>query len=172
MNFKTFFYNLIKVIFVLGGDKMDKLKLIISVGLMITILILPIITTSVMASSDILGSVLKTFGIGIIVDQFAEPINNFINTLTLKRGVEVKEETKVVPIVTVGSNSYAGAVQVSGPKEKIAKVKAVAQIEGDFKDGDFRIKALIPINTTNPVDIQNMDRIEGVGITALVDINV
>ncbi|PTX15701.1 hypothetical protein SAMN04488598_11743 [Halanaerobium congolense] len=140
--------------------------------LVLTVIILPVVSTVTRADSNILGSILKTVGIGVVVDQFAEPINNFINTLTLNNGVEVKEETKVVPIVTVGSNSYAGAVQVSGPKEKVEKVKAVAQLEGDFKGGDFRIRALIPVNTTNPVNIKNIDRIEGVGITALVDINI
>ncbi|ADO77940.1 hypothetical protein [Halanaerobium praevalens] len=151
---------------------MNNFKILISIILILSFLVLPLLSTSVLASSDILGSILKTVGIGVVVDQFAGPINDFINTMTLNKGVAVQEETKVVPIVTVGSNSYAGAVQVSGPKEKIKKVKAVAQIEGDFKDGDFRIKALIPINTTNPMNIQNIDRIEGVGITALVDINI
>lgn len=151
---------------------MKNLYTSIAVILIFAVLILPIASNVAGADSDILGSILKTVGIGVVVDQFAEPINNFINTLTLNNGVEVKEETKVVPIVTVGSNSYAGAVQVSGPKEKIEQVKAVAQLEGDFKDGDFRIRALIPVNTTNPVNIKNIDRIEGVGITALVDINV
>lgn len=145
---------------------------IIALVLMLAVIILPVVSTVTRADSNILGSILKTVGIGVVVDQFAEPINNFINTLTLNNGVEVKEETKVVPIVTVGSNSYAGAVQVSGPKEKVEKVKAVAQLEGDFKGGDFRIRALIPVNTTNPVNIKNIDRIEGVGITALVDINI
>ncbi|KXS46472.1 MAG: hypothetical protein CI947_1740 [Halanaerobium sp.] len=145
---------------------------IIALVLMLAVIILPVVSTVTRADSNILGSILKTVGIGVVVDQFAEPINNFINTLTLNNGVEVKEETKVVPIVTVGSNSYAGAVQVSGPKEKVKKVKAVAQLEGDFRGGDFRIRALIPVNTTNPVDIKNIDRIEGVGITALVDINI
>ncbi|RCW56558.1 hypothetical protein [Halanaerobium sp. ST460_2HS_T2] len=145
---------------------------IIALVLMFAVIILPVVSTVTRADSNILGSILKTVGIGVVVDQFAEPINNFINTLTLNNGVEVKEETKVVPIVTVGSNSYAGAVQVSGPKEKVKKVKAVAQLEGDFRGGDFRIRALIPVNTTNPVDIKNIDRIEGVGITALVDINI
>jgi len=140
--------------------------------LVLTVIVLPVVSTVTKADSNILGSILKTVGIGVVVDQFAEPINNFINTLTLNNGVEVKEETKVVPIVTVGSNSYAGAVQVSGPKEKVEKVKAVAQLEGDYKGGDFRIRALIPVNTTNPVNIKNIDRIEGVGITALVDINI
>lgn len=151
---------------------MNNSKIFISIILIGIFLVLPVISNSVMASSNILGSILKTVGIGVIVDQFAEPINNFINTLTLNNGVKVKEETKVVPIVTVGSNSYAGAVQISGPKDKVEKVKAVAQLEGEFKDGDFRIRALIPVNTTNPVDIKNIDRIEGVGVTALVDINI
>lgn len=150
----------------------NNLKVFVVMILVLTVLAVPVLSTVTMASSDILGSILKTFGVGIVVDKFAEPINNFINTLTLNNGVKVKEETKVVPIVSVGSHSYAGAVQVSGPKDKVKKVEAVAQLEGDFKDGDFRIRALIPINTKNPVDFQNIDRIEGVGVTALVDINV
>ncbi|SFM06446.1 hypothetical protein [Halanaerobium salsuginis] len=150
----------------------SKFKLVLLVVLIFAVSIVPVFSTVAQADSDILGQVLKTFGIGVIVDRFAGPINDFINTLTLNRGLEVKEQTKVVPIVTVGSNSYAGAVQVSGPAESVKQVEAVAQLEGEFKDGAFRIRALIPINTTNPIDFKNLDRIEGVGVTALVDINI
>jgi len=150
----------------------NNLKILLILVLVIAFLTLPLLSTVSRADSGIIGSILKTFGIGVVVDRFAEPINNFINTLTLNRGVEVKEQTKVVPIVTVGSNTYAGAVQVSGPKEAVEKVEAVAQIEGEFQDGFFRIRALVPVNTKNPVDFKNIDRIEGVGVTALIDIDV
>ncbi|MCC3144843.1 hypothetical protein LJ207_05820 [Halanaerobium sp. Z-7514] len=123
-------------------------------------------------ASSILDRLFKTLGIGVVVDRFAEPINDFINTLTLNRGVEVQQKTKVVPIVTVGSGTYVGAVQVAGPEEAINRVEAVAQLEGDFRGGDFRIRALVPINTKNPGNLQNVERIEEVGVTALIDINI
>jgi len=148
------------------------LKGLLILVLVITLFTLPLLSNVSRADSGVLGSILKTFGIGAVVDRFAEPINNFINTLTLNNGVEVEEQTKVVPIVTVGSNTYAGAVQVSGPKEAVQKVEAVAQLEGDFQDGAFRIRALVPVNTKNPADFKNIDRIEGVGVTALIDINI
>lgn len=148
------------------------LKLLLILFLVIIVLTLPLFSTVSRADSGVLGTILKTFGIGFVVDRYADPINNFINTLTLNRGVEVKEQTKVVPIVTVGSNTYAGAVQVSGPKDAVEQVEAVAQIEGEFQDGFFRIRALVPVNTKNPVDFKNIDRIEGVGVTALIDIDV
>ncbi len=128
--------------------------------------------TPAVQASGILEQLLKTFGIGFIVDRFSDQINEFINTLTLNRGVEVETSTKVVPIITIGSGTYAGAVQVSGPADAVKKVEAVAQLEGNFQDGAFRIRALVPVNTKNPADIQNIDRIEGVGITALIDINI
>jgi len=150
----------------------NRAKMIIVSILILSMIVIPLLTNSAAADSDILGQLFKTFGIGYIVDQFSGEINDFINTLTLNRGVEVREETKVVPIITVGSNTYVGAVQVSGPAEKISLVEAVAQLEGDFRDGQFRIRALVPINTKNPMDIKNLDRIEGVGVTALIDIDI
>lgn len=139
--------------------------------IVLMLIVVPIFLETVHASS-ILDRLLKTLGIGAIVDRFAGPINDFINTLTLNRGVEVKQQTKVVPIITVGSGTYVGAVQVAGPEEAVNKVKAVAQIEGDFRSGDFRIRALVPINTKNPGDLKNVERVEEVGVTALIDINI
>ncbi|SJZ32493.1 hypothetical protein [Selenihalanaerobacter shriftii] len=145
------------------------LKIILVALLLITIGSLSIYSPIIQAG-DIGEQFLKLFGVGFVVDKFAKPLNSFINTLTLNNGVQIKNATKVVPIVTVGSGSYVGAVQVSGPSEQVAKVKAVAQLEGDFKDGSFRIKALVPVNTKNPLN--QIDRIEGVGITALIDIGI
>ena len=140
--------------------------------LLIIITAVAIYTPAIQSASNLVDQLIKVFGIGYIVDSFAEPINDFINTLTFNKGIEVKEKTKVVPIVTIGSGTYAGLVQVSGPAEAIKEVEAVAQLEGNFSDGAFRIRALIPINTKNPTDFRNIQRIEGVGITGLVDINI
>jgi len=142
------------------------------VFLVLIIAIVAIYAPVTQSASNLVEQLIKIFGIGYIIDRFSEPINDFINTLTINNGVEVKEKTKVVPIITIGSGTYAGFVQVSGPAEAIKEVEAVAQLEGNFSEGAFRIRALIPINTKNPADFKNIQRIEGVGITGLVDINI
>ena len=116
-----------------------------------------------------LGGVIKAGGIAILVDRFAGPLNSFINTLTAKNGVSSDYATKVVPVITVGSGSYAGAAQVTGPQELVDKTKAVLQVEGDFSGDTFRIKALIPIDSKNPT---NFSRVQGVGVSAQIDVKI
>ena len=70
------------------------------------------------------------------------------NKLLMKNGVGTDYATKVVPIVSVGTGKYIGAVQVIGPSAQVEKVKAVAQLEGEF-NGIARANALIPMATTN-----------------------
>ncbi len=147
------------------------LKIAVVTLLIITVSTFSIFTPAVQAS-NLLEQLLKTFGIGFVVDKFAGEINNFINTLTLNSGIEVQNSTKVVPIITIGSGTYVGAVQVSGPANAVKKVEAVAQLEGNFREGAFRIRALVPINTKNPADIKNIERINAVGVTALIDIDI
>ncbi len=104
---------------------------------------------------------------GFVIDQFADPINDFINTITLNKGAKVEGHTKVVPIVSLGSGTRIGAAQVAGPKKDgVSKVKAVAAIETSFKDR-FRIKILIPVDSTNP--LQRFVRVQGVGVSAVID---
>lgn len=62
-----------------------------------------------------LGTVLKGGAIGVLVSQFDDQLNSAINTLTGKYAVSSDYATKVVPVITVGDGSYAGAAQVSGP---------------------------------------------------------
>lgn len=116
-----------------------------------------------------LGDVVKVYGIGMLIDRFAGPLNSFINNLTGNHNVATVSATKVVPIVSIGGGTYIGAVQVTGPEELVDEVKAVAQIEGNFNGRQFRIKALIPINSTNPFGAH---RVEGVGVSAVIDIKV
>lgn len=116
-----------------------------------------------------LGGVLKVGGIAILVDQFAGPLNNFINTLTAKNGVSSDYATKVVPVITVGTGTYAGAAQVSGPQVLVDQTKAVLQIEGNFNGNSFRVKALIPIDSKNPT---NFSRVQGVGVSAQIDVRI
>src|SRR4051794_37806890 len=117
-----------------------------------------------------LGSVLKGGAIALVVDKLAPQINSGINSLTGNKHLEVGQATKVVPILSVGSGSYLGAVQVAGPDDKLDQVKAVAQLEGNFKAvGGIRLRALIPIAARS---VTNLKRVSGVGVSALVDIKL
>lgn len=116
-----------------------------------------------------LGGILKVYGIGYLVDRFSEPLNNFINSLTGSHDVATESATKVVPIVSFGSGTHIGAAQVTGPEDLVDEVKAVAEIEGNFNGQQFRIKALIPINSINPFGAH---RVQGVGVSAIIDVHV
>ena len=116
-----------------------------------------------------LGDVLKVGGIGFIVDRFAGPLNSFINTLTFKNKAGNEFATKVVPVLTFGSGGYVGAVQVTGSQELVDRTKAVLQLESDFNGGQFRVKALVPIDSKNPV---NFTRVQGVGVSATIDVRI
>lgn len=116
-----------------------------------------------------LGDLIKVLGIGAAVDRFGPDINRAINKL---QGFSDSEAamTKTVPILSVGRGGYIGAAQVMGPKHLVQKVKAVAQIEGDFAGRVVRLKALIPIESKEVV--KDIRRVEGVGVSAIVDIKI
>ena len=122
-------------------------------------------TRSLPAQAFDLGSVLKLGGISYLVSRFGEEINTFINKLTLQKGLDTTYATKVVPIISLGNGGYVGAVQVVGPQAQVSRVKAVGQLEGSLA-GISRIKALIPIVTSA---IDNINRVEGVGVSAIID---
>lgn len=115
-----------------------------------------------------LGSVVKIGVVGVLVDKFAGPLNDFINKLMMKHDAGTYYATKVVPIITVGTGGYIGAAQVTGPQELIDQTEAVIQIEGNFNGNQFRIKGLIPIDSKNPT---NFSRVQGVGVSAMIDIH-
>ena len=117
-----------------------------------------------------LGSVLKGGAISLVVDRFAPQMNEGINKLTGNRHLEVGLATKVVPILSIGNGSYLGAVQVAGTQDKIDQVKAVAQLEGEFNAiGGVRLRALVPITERS---VSNLKRVQGVGVSALVDVRL
>ena len=116
-----------------------------------------------------LGDILKVGGIAILIDKFAGPLNNFINTLTFKHGGDHTYATKVVPILTFGSGGYVGAAQVIGTQDKVDQVQAVIQVEGNFNGNQFRVKALIPIDSKNP---NNFTRVQGAGVSAIIDVRI
>ena len=110
------------------------------------------------AQAGILGTVVKGGAVSLLVSQFADQLNSAINTLTAKYPISSDYATKVVPIITVGDGSYAGAAQVSGPK----------QLEASFFKS-FRAKALIPVDK---VAISGINRVQGVGVSAQIDVKI
>lgn len=137
-----------------------KSRLLITVGLSCTLL-------GAVAGAQ-LDSILKGGGAVLVVSKFGKDINKFINGIT---GVKQTQATKVVPIVSLGDGGFIGAVQVAGPQAKVESVKAVAQLEGRFKlIGGLRVRALVPISTDKPGS--SIDRVEGVGVSAIVDVKL
>lgn len=116
-----------------------------------------------------LGSILKGGGIVLLVDKFGSDMNKGLNKLTNTQDTR-DVATKVVPIVSLGDKAYAGAAQVMGPRAKVETVKAVAQLEGAFFHRGVRLRAMIPIATKTPD--RNPRRVEGVGVSGLVDIKL
>jgi hypothetical protein len=117
-----------------------------------------------------LGSIIKGGAIAIAVDKFGPDINKGINGLLGQHGATTKYATKVVPILSLGDSGYIGAVQVTGPETLVKKVQGVAQLEGRFKlpvVSGIRLRGLVPVSTKTPG--KSIDRIEGVGISAIVD---
>jgi hypothetical protein len=118
---------------------------------------------------DILKKGALIVGGGAVVTAIAGPVNEFINTVTLNKGAKLQGSTKVVPIVSMGNATHIGAAQVGGAsKSAVDKTQAVAQIETSFKG--IRIKILVPIDSLNP--LQQFRRVQGVGVTAIIDVKI
>ena len=118
---------------------------------------------------SVLGGVVKVGGIGFLVSKYGESINSAINSVMMKEGAGTNYATKVVPIVSIGNNGYIGAAQVIGDADQVEKVKAVGQLEVSWNDKMFRIKGLIPMDSTNP---SSFSRVQGVGVSAVIDVKV
>lgn len=117
-----------------------------------------------------LGDVIKVGGIGWAVKTYGKQINSFLNTTLAQKNARVVDNTKVVPIVSLGNGGHIGAAQVMGPASELDKVKAVGQGELNIGGQEFRINGLFPINTTNP--LKGVKRIQGVGVSAIIDFRI
>jgi hypothetical protein len=119
-----------------------------------------------------LGDLLKVGGIGYVVRQSGGAINKAINTVTLNRGVKNEQMTKVVPVLSFGQGGYIGAVQVSGPPQLVKKVEGVAQLETGLSafGNSVRARILVPIDTNDAR--KGFHRVQGVGVSALVDLRI
>lgn len=124
---------------------------------------------SAFAMADLFTTLLKTGGVAAVVSTFGKDIDKAFDKITqVKEGPNVK--TKVVPIISVnfGKSTSVGAAQVSGAPEQVDKVNAVAQ--PSVKLFGLTLKALIPVSSKNV--ISNIKRVDGVGVSGIVDIRV
>ena len=120
-----------------------------------------------------LGNVLRDGAMavagGALVTAVAGPINDFINTVTFNRGAKLDGHTKVVPIISLGNGTRVGAAQVGGNlRRAVDQTKAVAQLETTFQG--IRATILIPVDSINPV--RQFRRVQGVGVTAIIDARI
>ena len=118
-------------------------------------------------AGGILGTILKGGAVGTVVNYTAPAINTAINKVLAQNNMASTYATKVVPIISVGDGSRAGAAQVSGPQEQIDQCKAALQIQQTVLG--VRMTALIPIDK---VAISGINRVQGVGVSAQIDIKI
>lgn len=133
-----------------------------------------LVSASVLALSAVaapqLREAIKVIGVGAAVKQFGPDINKAINRLSNHKDT-AQQKTKVVPILSVGiggGGSSIGAAQVTGPAARVDQVQAVAQPQTRF--GDVSIRALIPVSSRDV--IKNIRKVEGVGVSGIVDLRL
>ena len=118
---------------------------------------------------DLIKDGIKVVGIGAVVNKYDTKIDKAVNDLMDNNKVGTNSATKVVVIVSPIGNKHIGAAQVVGPKGQVDKVKAVVQLETSFMNKMFRIKAMVPADSSDPT---KFDRVEGVGVSAIVDVKI
>jgi len=114
-----------------------------------------------------LGDILLAGGIILVVSTFGGQINNFINDLLGSNEAAAAGATKVVPIFSVGQGAYVGAAQVVGVPANIRRTRGVAAVNATI--GNVAGSALIPISTQRPGGGTSINRVSGVGISAVID---
>src|SRR5438477_369429 len=123
----------------------------------------------ILKGRTLVGQAVKGVGVGYAVKQSSKQLNSFINTVTLRNHVPQSLATKVVPILSVGERGYVGGAQVCGPRERVEKVQVCWQYEQGWHRGEYRVKALVPSGSLNPLQIK---RVNGVGMSALIDVSL
>ncbi|MBP6965091.1 MAG: hypothetical protein KBC96_11860 [Armatimonadetes bacterium] len=81
----------------------------------------------------------------------------------------VPTSEKVVPIISAGKGIRIGGAQVTGPRDRVHEVVAVAQLEGDYQ-GAVRARVLVPVSSENVVE--KINRVPQTSVNALVDIKL
>jgi hypothetical protein len=123
------------------------------------------------------GNAIKAAAVLALIDRYGPDIDKFVREITVDKSQERQNgdiATKVVPILSVGKGNYAGAVQIMGERSLVDSVRAVAQLEGEkrFFGSPIRARVLLPISNRNVADKAQLARVNGVGISALVDAKI
>jgi len=118
-------------------------------------------------ADSLLNKVLVGAGGIIAVKAIAGPLNTFIDHIMLANHVANKDKTKVVPIVTVGSATYLGAAQVSGPAAAVDRTQAVGSFAAAWNNNVWQVRALVPVDNINV--LQGFKRVYGVGVDAVIN---
>ncbi|MHB9132238.1 MAG: hypothetical protein ACYDBB_14280 [Armatimonadota bacterium] len=116
-----------------------------------------------------IGDILKVGGVLLVVSQFGNEIDHFINNLMGQKQAEVHAATKVVPILSVGQGAYIGAAQVMGVPEDVKRVQAVAAVDGVLSKISGTL--LVPISTKTASGT-SLNRVQGVGVSAVIDLRL
>ncbi len=122
-----------------------------------------------LAAADLGTKVVRGALIGVAVKTAADPLNKFINTVTLRGKMPTRMATKVVPILSVGDKGYVGGAQVAGPSALVKQVQAVFQYEQSISNRNYRAKILLPSASVNPLELK---RVAKVGVTAIIDVSL
>ena len=110
----------------------------------------------------------KVGGIAFLVSQYGGKIDSFINKTLGERKAEIRGQTKVVPILSIGRGGYIGACQVVGEKRAVQSVKAVVQVESRF--GSLQGKVYLPIATKSAT--KTPQRVAGTGVSAVIEFKI
>lgn len=112
---------------------------------------------------------LQSPAIGAAVGESSAQINDFLNTLALNHGMSLTSQTRVVPVINVGSKGYIGAAQIVGLTGDTSRVQSVIQYEDTYGNGKYRVMLMFPSGTLNPYELE---RAPGVGLSGLVDVSM
>ena len=138
------------------------------VALVLVVAVLSLGVFATVGSSLGLGNVLKVGGVAFLVSQYGGKIDSFINKTLGERKAEIRGQTKVVPILSLGAGGYIGAAQVVGEKKAVQSVKAVIQVEGRF--GSFGGHIYLPATTKSATKAP--ERVAGTGVSAVIEFKI
>jgi hypothetical protein len=136
------------------------------------------LSVSLMAGLAAIGApqireIIKILGVGAAVRQFGPEINKQFNRITGHEDT-AERATKTVPIITIGisSTSAIGAAQVMGPRRLVDQVQAVASPEATLFGKEIRIRAMIPVSSSDFRALADLKKVEGVGVSGIVDLKL
>ncbi len=124
-----------------------------------------------LVTADTTHARLNQIAPNLLADQWASNLRVAYGgeSVAATAGAATPTGQKIVPIISAGSGVRVGGAQVTGPRNRVDDVVAVAQIEGSFGNS-VRARVLVPVSAQNVV--QNISRVPQTSVTALVDIRL